>query len=232
MAKDHLERVRRFCLALPEVEEKLSHGAPTFFVKKKVFVMFADNHHNDGRIAIWSAATNEVQQALIESEPDKGSSVHLYLPRSTREAAVGEQEEAFAQTPVRHPPTRILVVEDDPRVLNQTMAALGELGHLPIACDHPSKAIRLLTNNPDIGLIVSDVLMPDMTGPELVKSLPVPLQHIPVLFVTGYTGDTGESADFQGHVVLRKPYTLAALGQALATALSGSHLSGTAAAAE
>jgi signal transduction histidine kinase len=168
----------------------------------------------------------------IESEPDKGSSVHLYLPRSTREAAVGEQEEAFAQTPVRHPPTRILVVEDDPRVLNQTMAALGELGHLPIACDHPSKAIRLLTNNPDIGLIVSDVLMPDMTGPELVKSLPVPLQHIPVLFVTGYTGDTGESADFQGHVVLRKPYTLAALGQALATALSGSHLSGTAAAAE
>ena len=71
MAKDHLERVRKFCLALPEVEEKLSHGAPTFFVKKKVFVMFADNHHNDGHIAIWSAATIEVQQALIEAEPDK-----------------------------------------------------------------------------------------------------------------------------------------------------------------
>lgn len=71
MTKDHLERVRKFCLALPEVEEKLSHGEPTFFVKKKVFVMFANNHHNDGRIAIWSAATNEVQQALIEAEPDK-----------------------------------------------------------------------------------------------------------------------------------------------------------------
>lgn len=71
MKKNHLERVRRFCLALPEVTEKISHGAPTFFVKKKVFVMFADNHHNDGRIAIWSAASTEVQQALIEAEPDK-----------------------------------------------------------------------------------------------------------------------------------------------------------------
>lgn len=71
MAKDHLKRIRKFCLALPEAEEKLSHGAPTFFVKKKVFVMFADNHHNDGRIAIWSAASGEVQQALIEAEPDK-----------------------------------------------------------------------------------------------------------------------------------------------------------------
>lgn len=71
MKKNHLERVRCFCLALPDVEEKLSHGAPTFFVKKKVFVMFADNHHNDGRVAIWSAASNEVQQALIEAEPDK-----------------------------------------------------------------------------------------------------------------------------------------------------------------
>lgn len=58
-------------MALPEVEEKISHGAPTFFVKKKVFVMFADNHHNDGHIAIWSAASSEVQQALIEAEPDK-----------------------------------------------------------------------------------------------------------------------------------------------------------------
>lgn len=71
MAKDHLERVRKFCLALPEVEEKLSHGEPTFFVKKKVFVMYANNHHNDGRIAIWSAASAEIQQALIEAEPDK-----------------------------------------------------------------------------------------------------------------------------------------------------------------
>ena len=45
------------CLALPEVTERLSHGAPSFFVReKKTFVMFMDDHHGDGRLALWCAA--------------------------------------------------------------------------------------------------------------------------------------------------------------------------------
>ncbi|MEO5888024.1 MAG: MmcQ/YjbR family DNA-binding protein, partial [Anaerolineales bacterium] len=47
MNKNQFERVRRICSTLPETTERLSHGEPTFFVKDKVFVMFADNHHND-----------------------------------------------------------------------------------------------------------------------------------------------------------------------------------------
>ncbi len=49
MQIDQLERVRRVCLALPEASERLSHGEPTFFVRGNVFVMFANNHHGDGR---------------------------------------------------------------------------------------------------------------------------------------------------------------------------------------
>ena len=49
-AEDHLLRVRKICTALPETTEKLSHGAPTFFVTKKVFVMFVNNHHSDGHL--------------------------------------------------------------------------------------------------------------------------------------------------------------------------------------
>jgi CheY-like chemotaxis protein len=112
------------------------------------------------------------------------------------------------------------------------MAALAELGHLPVACDHPSKAAKLLMSHRDIGLIISDVLMPDMTGPEMIRTLPAAYAHVPVLFVTGYAGDIAETADFAGHEVLRKPYTLAGLAHALSNALSGSHHSGTAAAAE
>lgn len=168
----------------------------------------------------------------IDSQPGAGSSVHLYLPRSLQEGADQSADAGSgSRDPVRHPPTRILVVEDDPRVLNQTMAALGELGHLPVACDHPGKAARLLANNPDIGLIISDVLMPDMTGPEMVKALPPRFRDLPVLFVTGFAGDT-DGQDFGGHGVLRKPYTLAGLGQALGDALSESRRPGTAAAAE
>ncbi len=50
--EQHLRRVRRVCEALPETWEKLSHGEPTFFVGKKVFAMFSNNHHHDGHIAV------------------------------------------------------------------------------------------------------------------------------------------------------------------------------------
>ena len=69
MNEDQIERVRRICLALPETSERLSHGEPTFFVHKKVFVMFANNHHNDGRIAVWLAAPPGFQEGLIEEAP-------------------------------------------------------------------------------------------------------------------------------------------------------------------
>jgi hypothetical protein len=65
-----LARVRASCLALPEVSERLSHGAPTFFVRgTKTFVMFLDDHHGDGRLAIWCAAPPGVQEQLVEQEP-------------------------------------------------------------------------------------------------------------------------------------------------------------------
>ena len=69
--KRQIERVRRICLALPETIEKLSHGEPTFFVRKKVFAMFSNNHHNDGHIAVTLPAAIGIQDMLIESEPEK-----------------------------------------------------------------------------------------------------------------------------------------------------------------
>ena len=69
MSDDQIERVRRICLALPATSERFSHGEPTFFVQNKVFVMFANNHHNDGRIAVWLAAPPGFQEGLIEEAP-------------------------------------------------------------------------------------------------------------------------------------------------------------------
>ena len=67
----HLQRVRQICSALPETWEKLSHGEPTFFVGKKVFAMFSNNHHNDGHIAVVVPAPIGVQAMLIEASPEK-----------------------------------------------------------------------------------------------------------------------------------------------------------------
>jgi hypothetical protein len=66
-----LERVRRICMTLPEVTEKISHGEPTFFVRKKVFAMCSNNHHNDGHISVVIPAAIGVQEALIASSPKK-----------------------------------------------------------------------------------------------------------------------------------------------------------------
>ncbi|MBZ5618185.1 MAG: MmcQ/YjbR family DNA-binding protein [Acidobacteriia bacterium] len=65
-----IRRVRRICSAMPESTEKLSHGEPTFFVRKKVFAMFANNHHDDGRIAVWIPAPPGLQAMLIADAPE------------------------------------------------------------------------------------------------------------------------------------------------------------------
>jgi hypothetical protein len=68
---EHIGRVRRLCLALPDTTEKCSHGEPTFFVRKKVYAMFANNHHNDGHIAVWIPVPPGSQATLLKTEPTK-----------------------------------------------------------------------------------------------------------------------------------------------------------------
>jgi predicted DNA-binding protein (MmcQ/YjbR family) len=65
-----LERVRRICLALPDTNERASHGSRTFFIRdKRSFVMYLDDHHDDGRLALWCASSSDVQQMLATSRP-------------------------------------------------------------------------------------------------------------------------------------------------------------------
>lgn len=71
-AADALAHLRAACLALPEVNERLSHGSPTFFIRdKKTFVTFVDHHHGDGIMGIWCAAPPGVQEQLVEAEPER-----------------------------------------------------------------------------------------------------------------------------------------------------------------
>ena len=70
MTIDQLARVRQICAQLPESSERPSHGEPTFFVRGKVFVMCANNHHNDGRVAVWLPVPPGFQEGLIDSAPD------------------------------------------------------------------------------------------------------------------------------------------------------------------
>ena len=67
-----LDLIRAFCLGLPETSERLSHGAPTFFVRgKRSFLMVLTDHHGDGRFAIWCAAGEGMQQMLVEADAER-----------------------------------------------------------------------------------------------------------------------------------------------------------------
>jgi hypothetical protein len=68
---EQLARARRICLALPEAEEKEAWGAPTFRVKGRMFAMYVNNHHGDGRVALWLNAPPGVQAMLAEAAPEK-----------------------------------------------------------------------------------------------------------------------------------------------------------------
>jgi hypothetical protein len=71
MAKSPLDRVREICLALPQTTEKIAWGEPTFRVRDKMFVMFANNHHNDGIVGIWCAADDGAQDVLVRADPER-----------------------------------------------------------------------------------------------------------------------------------------------------------------
>lgn len=75
-AEEQLPRVRRICLGLPGAWEKLSHGEPTFFVGKRVFTMFSNNHHQDGHIAVCLPVPEGAQATMLATWPE----VFFYPP--------------------------------------------------------------------------------------------------------------------------------------------------------
>ncbi len=66
-----LARLRKLCFALPGVNEKLAWSTPCFYAGKKIFAMHSDNHHGDGRLAVWLKAAPGMQQLLLETSPEQ-----------------------------------------------------------------------------------------------------------------------------------------------------------------
>jgi two-component system NtrC family sensor kinase len=157
----------------------------------------------------------------VSSEPGKGTTVTLYLPRS--QAAVvypvvkgGDKEEI-------HGHGAILLVEDNPQVGDVSKLLLEQLGYDIVRADRPAAALDMLSGKNDFVLVFSDIVMPgDMDGLALARAIQERHPNLPVLLATGYSSAAERaSAEFP---ILRKPYDQSTLGIAVKAALGGSGL--------
>jgi signal transduction histidine kinase/CheY-like chemotaxis protein len=173
-----------------------------------------------GLSQIFGFAHQSEGEVGIESEVGKGTAVSVYLPRSRAQASNIRIHPSAqrAESELAMPGAKILLVEDDPRVRSSTIEALEDLDYDPVACSSGAEAMELFDQT-RFDLVISDVIMPEMTGPELIRHLKAKREDFAVLFVTGYVGD-GESSDMVGHELLRKPFTVAALANAVHAALA------------
>ncbi len=146
----------------------------------------------------------------IYSEVGQGTSVKVYLPRYT--GALTEDAPAATQAPL---PTGsgnevVLVVEDEERMRGLTVSALSELGYTVLAADGAEAALRHLDETPDIRLLFTDIVMPEMNGRKLAEEALRRHPALKVLYTTGFTRNAIVHSGVLDHGVqlLQKPFTL------------------------
>ena len=122
----------------------------------------------------------------IYSEPGEGTSVKVYLPRHTQEDGVASEKQDVRTIKGEYDEV-VLVVEDEPLVRQYSVAALTELGYRVMEADGAQAALRLLETHPEISLLFTDVVMPDVNGRKLADEAKRRWPNLKVLFTTGYT---------------------------------------------
>jgi CheY-like chemotaxis protein len=159
----------------------------------------------------------------IYSEPGQGTTVKVYLPRLQ-----GPHPEEGADAPAHDLPLGeaqevVLVVEDEAVVRQFTVDALGELGYRVLEAEGGEAALRILDAHPEVTLLFTDVVMPEMDGRRLADEALRRRPDLKVLFTTGYTRNAvvhNGVLDPSVHLI-GKPFTVEALASKLREVLDG-----------
>jgi PAS domain S-box-containing protein len=151
---------------------------------------------------------------LVESEPRRGATFRIYLPR------VEEAAEPTGPARVAHSQTggseTVLLVEDEESVRQLVRETLESKGYKVLEADHAEKALQIASSYADkIDMLITDVVMPGMSGRELSARLCASYPHTKVLYLSGYTEDAivHEGALDPGTAFLQKPFTLQMLSR-------------------
>jgi len=124
----------------------------------------------------------------VESEPEKGTTFKIYLPRVEVETAQVDSEEITLKRPTGT--ETVLLVEDDEGILDLGKMILENLGYTVLAAQTPVDSIRLAKEHPgDIHLLITDVVMPEMNGRELAELVGTIRPNLRCLYMSGYSAD-------------------------------------------
>ncbi len=149
----------------------------------------------------------------VYSEPGQGATFKIYLPPHTPRTGSAPPESP-AHSPAARGHETILLVEDEPMVLNLGQRMLESFGYRVLAAATPGEAIRLAEEHAgEIHLVVTDVVMPEMNGRELLKSLLSFYPDLRHLFMSGYTANViaHQGVLEEGVNFIQKPFTIQAL---------------------
>jgi signal transduction histidine kinase/ActR/RegA family two-component response regulator len=122
----------------------------------------------------------------IYSEPDQGTTVKVYLPRLFAAEVPVEPPRPLAAAPSGDR-RKVLLVEDDERVRAFAEEALRDLGYEVVAAESAAEALAQAARTPDVDLLLTDVVMPDINGRELAEQVLKLKPGLPVLYMTGFT---------------------------------------------
>jgi CheY-like chemotaxis protein len=171
----------------------------------------------------------------LESEVGRGTTFRVYLPRCAVSASAAAANDVQAVSPPPAPASTrgtetILLVEDEEHVRGTARTALQHHGYTVLDASGPGDALLICEQYPGaIHVLLSDVLMPRMTGPELAERIVAARPGIRVIFMSGYT-DTPASGFTRANEpaeILQKPFTPETLAQRVRRVLERASVNGT-----
>jgi PAS domain S-box-containing protein len=166
-----------------------------------------------GLATVYGIVKQSAGHIMVYSEPGQGTTFKIYLPSAEHKIGLGSKPEAEGVSPKRHG-TSILLVEDDEIMRSLTRKLLEEHGYAVIEADDGKSALEWVESHPDrIDLLLTDVVMRRMSGPELVERLNASQPNLKVVYMSGYTGELMANREVlkPGVTLLEKPFSRTAL---------------------
>ena len=166
-----------------------------------------------GLATVYGIVKQSAGHIMVYSEPGQGTTFKIYLPSVEHKIGLGSKPEAESVSPKRHG-TSILLVEDDEIMRGLTRKLLEEHGYAVIEADDGKSALEWVESHPDrIDLLLTDVVMRRMSGPELVERLNASQPNLKIVYMSGYTGELMANREVlkTGVTLLEKPFSRTAL---------------------